>query len=111
MARSIPVVLRARARADIFETVDSYRDRADEATAVRFVDALEAALREIGQHPSIGSPRYAIALDLPGLRSWPLSGFPHIVFYVERADHADVWRVLHGHRDIPRSLHDEDPSW
>jgi toxin ParE1/3/4 len=23
------------------------------------------------------------------------------VFYVERPDHMDVWRVLHGQRDIP----------
>jgi toxin ParE1/3/4 len=23
------------------------------------------------------------------------------VFYVERDDHVDVWRILHGQRDIP----------
>ncbi|ENO88947.1 plasmid stabilization system [Thauera aminoaromatica S2] len=27
--------------------------------------------------------------------------YPYLVFYVERADHIDVWRVLHGERDIP----------
>jgi len=32
---------------------------------------------------------------------WPLKCYPHLVFYVERADHIDVWRVLHGERDIP----------
>lgn len=110
MARSVPVVLRARARADIEEAVDGYRDQADAATAVRFVDALENALRKIGRHPAMGSPRYGLTLDLPGLRSWPLAAFPHIIFYVERADQVDVWRVLHGHRDIPRSLSDEDLS-
>jgi toxin ParE1/3/4 len=40
-------------------------------------------------------------LDLPGLRSWPLTRYPHLVFYIERSDHIDVWRVLHGQRDIP----------
>jgi toxin ParE1/3/4 len=38
---------------------------------------------------------------LPGLQSWPLTRYPHLVFYVERPDHIDVWRVLHGQRDIP----------
>jgi toxin ParE1/3/4 len=30
-----------------------------------------------------------------------LPHFPHVIFYVEQADHVDVWRVLHGHRDVP----------
>jgi toxin ParE1/3/4 len=40
-------------------------------------------------------------LNLPGLRFWPLARYPHLVFYVERPEHIDVWRVLHGQRDIP----------
>jgi len=40
-------------------------------------------------------------LNLPGLRCWPLVRYLHLVFYVERADRIDVWRVLHGKRDIP----------
>jgi hypothetical protein len=27
-----------------------------------------------------------------------------MVFYVERSDHIDVWRVFHGRRDIPASM-------
>jgi toxin ParE1/3/4 len=27
--------------------------------------------------------------------------FPYLVFYLERADCIDVWRVLHAQRDIP----------
>ena len=32
--------------------------------------------------------------------------YPHysektLIFYVEHPDHIDVWRVLHGKRDIP----------
>lgn len=40
-------------------------------------------------------------LNLPGLRAWPLTRYPYLVFYVERSDHVDVWRVLHAQRDIP----------
>jgi toxin ParE1/3/4 len=30
------------------------------------------------------------------------------VFYVERHDHIDVWRVLHGQRDIPAWMQEPD---
>ena len=67
-------------------------------------DAREQAYVHIGRHPATGSPRYAHELDLPGLRSWPLTRYPHPVFYIERSDHIDVWRVLHGQRDVPAWL-------
>jgi toxin ParE1/3/4 len=35
------------------------------------------------------------------LRSWPLTRFPYLVFYFERDDCVDVWRVLQAQRDIP----------
>ena len=72
-----------------------------------FVDALERAYVHIGKHPATGSPRYAHALDISGLRSWPLSKYPYLVFYVERTDHIDVWRVLHMQRDIPAWMTDD----
>jgi len=30
------------------------------------------------------------------------------VFYVEQPDHIDVWRVLHGQRDIPTWMQQAD---
>ena len=56
------------------------------------------------------SPRYGHETNLPGLRAWPLSQYPHIVFYVERSDYVDVWRVLHGRRDIPGWMQGPDPA-
>ena len=63
-------------------------------------------LSDVGRNAATGSPRYAHELDLPGLRSWPLKRYPYLIFYVEREDHIDVWRVLHGERDIPAWLHE-----
>jgi len=54
------------------------------------------------------SPRYAHALDLPGLRCWPLTRYPYLVFYLQQQDHIDVWRVLHSARDVPAWLADEN---
>ena len=55
-----------------------------------------------------GSPRFSYELGLPGLRAYALQRFPYLVFYVEREDFVDVWRVLHGHRDIPAWLSEQD---
>lgn len=96
-----PVIPRALARRDADEAIDYYVDKVGADVAVRFVDALEKAYRLVSIRPATGSPRYAHELDLPGLRSHKLMGFPYLVFYLEREDHIDVWRVLHAQRDIP----------
>ncbi len=102
------VVLREHARQDVEAAVDWYRDEAGESTALRFVNALEVALEHVGQFPSSGSARYSVELNLPALRCWPVERFPYLAFYVEHDDHIDVWRVLHGHRDIPAWMRDPD---
>jgi plasmid stabilization system protein ParE len=38
----------------------------------------------------------------PCLRSWPQTRYPHLVFSIERDNHIDVSRLLHGQRDIPQ---------
>jgi toxin ParE1/3/4 len=78
------------------------------AAALGFIDALERAYAHIGRHPAVGSPRYAHDLDVPGLRFWALRRYPYLVFYVERSDHVDIWRVLHSQRDIPAWMQDPD---
>jgi len=99
-----PVVLRGLARRDIEEAVTHYLSEASASVALAFVDALEAASRHIGEHPASGSQRYARELDLPGMRSWVVRGFPYLIFYIEREAHVDVWRILHAARDIPAWL-------
>ena len=95
------VVLRALARRDVDEAIDHYLSVAQAKVALGFVAALEQAYTLIGRQAAAGSPRYAHALNLPGLRSWPLTRYPYLVFYVEQDDFIDVWRVLHQERDLP----------
>ena len=78
--------------------------------ALCFADALEDAYSIIGRNPAIGSTRYADELDIPGLRSWALPRFPYVIFYLEREAHVEVWRILHGRRDIPARLQDPEPE-
>jgi len=96
-----PVVLRDRASRDLDDAVAHYLSEDAVDAALGLVDALQDAFALLGRHPAIGTSHYAYELDIPGLRSWSLARFPYIVFYVERESHVDVWRVLHGRRDIP----------
>ena len=103
-----PVVLREQARRDVSEAIEHYLSEAGEAIALNFIDALEDTLRQIGERPASGSPRHAHELEIPGLRFRSVGGFPQLVFYVEREEDIDVWRVLHGARDIPAWMQQPD---
>lgn len=103
-----PVIPRAKARADVDLAVEHYADEAGADVAFNFIDALEQAYAFIGEMPAAGSPRWSHELNLPGLRSIGLKGFPWLVFYLESATHVDVWRVLHAKRDMPAWLTDAD---
>ena len=104
-----PVVLRGRARHDIDKAIDHYSTAAPPAVVLTFINPLEAAFRQVAEHPASGSPRYSDELALPGLRSCVVKGFPYLVFFVEREADIEVWRVLHAARDVPAWLR-EPPS-
>ena len=103
-----PVVRRAQAERDVDSAAAHYFSEGGVELELRFTGALQTAIRHIAAHPATGSPRYAGELNLPGLRCWPLKRFPCLIFYVERTDHVDVWRVLHDARDIPSWLREDD---
>lgn len=105
-----PVVPREQANRDVDAAIDWYLSKATPEAALGFVTALEKVYGHIGRHPATGSSRYAHELNLPGLRSWPLTNFPYLVFYIDNPDHIDVWRVLHGQRDIPVWMHEPDAN-
>lgn len=96
-----PVIPREQANRDIDEALAYYLNEGTEAAALGFIDFLEQAYSHIARHPATGSLHYAHELNLPGLRFWPLKRYPYLVFFVEQPTHIDIWRVLHGKRDIP----------
>ena len=106
--RARPVIPREQANREIDETLGHYLSEGADVAALDFIDALEQAYAHIARHPATGSMQYAHEMNLPGLRFWPLKRFPYLVFYVEHESHIDVWRVLHGKRDIPNWLQDDD---
>lgn len=105
-----PVVPGALADRD-FDNILAYYMRESAPHAVlSFADALENAYSIIGRKPAIGSTRDADELDIPGLRSWALPRFPYVIFYLEQEAHIEVWRILHGRRDIPARLREPEPE-
>ena len=105
-----PVIPRAQASRDVDGAITYYLGEGAYAAALGLVDALEQAYAHISRHAATGSPRYAHELNLPGLRAWPLMRYPYLVFYVERSDHIDVWRILHGQRDVPAWMQEPDAN-
>ncbi len=89
-----PCVLRPRARDDRRHEVRYYRDKAGEGTATRLVAALDSAFVQLSRDLGIGSPAIGHELDVNGLRSWRLNGFPLSVWYFERDSHVDIVRLV-----------------
>ena len=95
------VVLREQAQCDIDDVIERYLTEADPAVAFAFIDALEDVHRQIGVQPKSGSLRYALELDIPGPRFRTVGRFSYLIFYIENEAEVDVWRILHGARDMP----------
>ncbi len=104
------VHLRALAATDVEAAVTYYRERSrpEDRTGLR-QRALEAAITHLRRHPLTGSLRFAVELEIPDLRSWPLERFPYLIFYLPDDDLVDIWRVLHARRDLPAYLTPDPP--
>ena len=103
-----PVQFRELATIDLESASGYYVAEADVATAIRFVDAVEAVAKRIGRNPRLGSLRFAYELSAPDLWVVSVGKFPYLLFYLERETSVDVWRLLHTSRDIPASLQEPD---
>lgn len=100
------VVTTRRADEDIAAAIEYYIGQGVPTAALALVDALEDAKILMGEHPHLGSTRFAGELDIPELRTMALRRFPHLAFYTDDADSVRVHRLLHTGRDIPSGLLD-----
>lgn len=105
-----PARLRPQAKRDRHAEIRHYREVAGARVAETLVLATEHALDQLERQPGIGSPMVGKLLGIPVLRSWRVTGFPLMWFYVERDDHLDVIRLLGERQDVLGILADEGPS-
>lgn len=98
------VLLRLRAEQDVADHAIFISNEAPGA-AVRFLEAFDASIEQLVEHPRAGKRWNAGAASLADLRWWPVHGFPkYLIFYRFSSDAIEVIRVLHGAQDIERIL-------
>jgi toxin ParE1/3/4 len=105
-----PIIPREMALRDIDDAISHYLSENAEQAALDFIDQLEQSYSHISKYPATGSPRYAHELNLPSLQFWLVKKHSHLIFYIEHPEHIDVWRVLHGERDIPVLMQENTES-
>jgi toxin ParE1/3/4 len=68
-----------------------------------FLEAAYNTFEFLASNPGIGRQR--ADLGFPGIRSWRIGGFRrYLIFYRELPDRIQIWRVLHGARDLHQTL-------
>ncbi|PYI79887.1 MAG: type II toxin-antitoxin system RelE/ParE family toxin [Verrucomicrobia bacterium] len=80
------------------------RIRRDNPRAAQvFLEAAYDTFEFLSHNPALGRTRGD--LGFPEVRSWRIAGFRrYLVFYRELADRIQIWRVLHGARDLHHTL-------
>ncbi len=79
--------------------------RDNPAAAHAFLQAAYDSFEFVAHNPGIGRKR--ADLGFPDVRSWRIDGFRrYLIFYRELPDRVQIWRVLHGARDLHRRLTD-----
>jgi toxin ParE1/3/4 len=80
-----------------------YIRRDNPAAARAFLEAAYDTFEVLARNPGIGRRR--ADLGFPEIRSWRLDRFRrYLVFYRELPDRIQIWRVLHGARDLHQGL-------
>ena len=85
------------------EIAARYIHRDNPTAAESFLEAAYDTFEFLARKPGAGRTRGD--LGFPQVRSWRISGFRrYLVFYRELPDRIQIWRVLHGARDLHQTL-------
>jgi toxin ParE1/3/4 len=94
---------RPLAEEDVDAAVDWLIVNASAAAGLSFIDALEAALVSLREHPFSGAD-WSHRIGIPGFRALLLDGHPYVVLHMASPTAVDIVRVLHTSRDIEWEL-------
>jgi toxin ParE1/3/4 len=101
------VVKRRNALADLEEIAVYLAARSHQA-ANRFLDAVELTFDALARQPRMGAVYRVENSALVGIRHFQIKGFTnYIVFYMPLDDGIEVFRVLHGARNLTPILERE----
>ena len=99
----IPKVIPSpEAEQDLAEIAEYLAERSCR-TALRFLDAAEAAFGRLAEMPELGAVFESVNPVLSNLRVWSIHGFQsYLIFYRPSERGIEVVRVLHGARDLDK---------
>lgn len=98
------VTKRPKARRDLLD-IFVYLEQHNPRAAARFLRAADETLNQLAFLPGLGSPLEMDILGTPPLRFRAIHRFKkYFIFYRETEFGIEVWRVLHGARDLQRAL-------
>lgn len=85
------------------QAIYRYLRTEDESLARRFLEAAYDSFEFLAENPFTGRCRMEFGYE--GLRSWRVQGFKkYLIFYRTSSSGIQIWRVLHGSRDLPTFL-------
>ena len=85
------------------QAIARFIHRDNPLAAQLFLEAAYDAFEFLSQNPGLG--RLRADLGFPQVRSWRISGFErYLIFYRELPERIQIWRVLHGARDLHQTL-------
>jgi toxin ParE1/3/4 len=77
--------------------------------ALHFFDAARSTIAKLAQNPGLGKIYNISNPRLQGLRKWGIKGFEkYLIFYLITDELLTVVRIIHGSRDIPTILEQEE---
>ncbi len=81
------------------------------SAADRVIDRIKECCDLLESQPRMGQTCFGIAEDLPDdLRHFTALPYPYVIFYRATNEGIIVYRVLHGHRDIPEVFRRQFPA-
>jgi toxin ParE1/3/4 len=85
------------------QTVAQFIHHDNPFAARLFLEAAYDTFELLARNPGVG--RQCADLGFPEIRSWRVEGFGrYLIFYRELPDKIQIWRVLHGARDLPQTV-------
>jgi plasmid stabilization system protein ParE len=95
------VIVRSAARTDILRYVRYLLEHSARAAAERFPDAVDDALGQLLDMPSLGAPQAFTHPQLGAMRAWQVPGFRYMyIYYQEISGGIRVIRILHSKRNL-----------
>ena len=91
---------------DFYQHYRWYLENASETIANEFLNAVRQTLRLLARQPEVGRRRNFRHPELQDIRSFRVhSPFDRLlIFYRVTDESIEVWRIMHGARNLPRRL-------